>query len=106
MGCSASSPLPVETEDYFNNFKREGVELKEEKYKFNVDGDRRFNIVSWIPAALSPDQYKGVVLISHGMHEQALRYNEVANALSLQVNYFIFKSQTEGGNVNLNRFIN
>jgi len=54
----------------------EGDKMTETIVNFK-NGNR--NVVSWIPTKNSP---KGIVIISHGLHEHALRYYGIAHALT------------------------
>ena len=44
-----------------------------------VNDDRKVNVISWIPTS---SLLKGIVLISHGLHEHGLRYYELAHHLT------------------------
>lgn len=77
MGSTASKPQ-FDYEMYRNPIN--GVELTE---KVIVINGRKINVARWCPA--SP---KAVVLISHGLHEHALRYFGVAASLTAK-NYIV-----------------
>ena len=56
-----------------------GVKFSEKLVE--IDGKNR-NFLSWLPESVAGNEVKGVVLMSHGLHEHALRYCNVAHAFT------------------------
>ena len=78
MGCCCGSPFVEPDYSIFFHNQPENERFDESKY-LSIES-HKIHVISWLPAV----EPKAIIIIAHGLHEHALRYYELAHALTQQ----------------------